>query len=70
MRNISDKRFRENQNTRFMLNYILFSENRAVYENVEKNGRIIQATDGTTTRRVRFACWINKSRIQTHTQNM
>jgi len=29
-----------------MFNYILFSENRAFYESVEKCGRIEQATDG------------------------
>ena len=47
-----------------MFNNLLFFENLAVYENVGKYGRIGQATW-----RVCFACWINKSRIQTHTQN-
>jgi hypothetical protein len=54
--NASDKRCRENQNTHFVFNIILFSENRVFYENVEKNGGIEQAADGNTTRRVRFAC--------------
>jgi hypothetical protein len=36
MRNVSDKRCRENQNTHFIFNNF-FSENRAVYEIVWKN---------------------------------
>ena len=69
MRNVSDKICRENQNTKFTFNNILFSENRAVYVTVEKYGRIGQATDGNITRRVRFEFWINESGIQIHTQN-
>ena len=36
MRNVLDKSFRENQNTRFVF-YKVFSENRAVYEIMSKN---------------------------------
>jgi len=36
MRNVSEKRCRENQNTHFMFNNF-FSENRAIYEIMWKN---------------------------------
>jgi hypothetical protein len=36
MRNVLDERYRENQNTRFILNNF-FSENRTVYEIKSKN---------------------------------
>jgi hypothetical protein len=46
-----------------------FSENRAVYELMwNVYGRARQATDDNIIRRMRFACRINKTRIQTHTQ--
>jgi hypothetical protein len=59
MKNISVRSCRENQNTFFFQNPS--SENRAVYENVEKYGRARQASDDTIIRRMRFACWINKA---------
>jgi hypothetical protein len=42
------------------LDSITFSENRAVYENVEKYGRAGQATDDNITRCMQFAGWITK----------
>ena len=38
-----------------------FFENRAVYEIWEKYDRARQVTDDNIIRRMRFACWINKS---------
>jgi hypothetical protein len=37
MRNVLDKRYRENQNTHFMFNNFFFSENRTVYDIMSKN---------------------------------
>jgi replication initiation and membrane attachment protein DnaB len=54
------KRFVEKIKTHFMFNNI-FSENCAVYENVEKYGTDGQDTDDNITRRMRFECWINKT---------
>jgi hypothetical protein len=45
MRNASNKSCIENQNTRFVLNKIS-SENRAVYDNVEKYGGAREAASG------------------------
>jgi hypothetical protein len=53
MRNISDKSFRENQNTHFV-----FSNLR---NNVEKYCTAGQTTDNNINRRVRIACWITKA---------
>ena len=54
---------RENQNTYF--NKSFFSENRAVFNTVEKCGTVRQATDDII-RRMRFARWIFKA---TYTQS-
>jgi hypothetical protein len=40
---------------------ITFHENRAVYEIMWKNMVERQASDDNITRRMRFACWINKA---------
>jgi len=57
MRNISNKSYRENQNTHFMFNNFL---NRAVYEITWKN--ILEPIrPQTTIWRVCFACWIPKA---------
>jgi hypothetical protein len=37
MRNVLNKSYKENQNTHFMFNNVLFPENRAVYEIMSKN---------------------------------
>ena len=45
-----------------------FSENRAVlWDDVEKYGRIKQATDDDIIWRMRFACWIIKT-TDTHSE--
>ena len=46
-----------------------FTENRSVYEIIwgKKNGSPKQATDGSTMRRMRFACRATTANIQTHT---
>jgi len=44
MRNVREKCCRENQNRRFVFK-VFFSENRAVYENVEKYCRAGQVTE-------------------------
>jgi hypothetical protein len=40
---------------------VTFSENRAVYLNVEKYGTARQAIDDHIIQRMRFACWIPKA---------
>jgi len=36
----------------------------------KKYGRARQDTDDNIKQRMRFACWINETRIQPHTQNI
>jgi len=58
MKNVSDKRCRENQNTHFMFSTFFF-ENRTVYEmwkNILERGR-----SQMTIWRMRIACWIPKA---------
>ena len=60
IRNVSNKPFRENQNTHFMFNNF-FSENCAVYEiNVEKYCTPRQATGENMIQHMCIACWITK----------
>jgi len=62
MKNVSDKTYRENQNTNFVFNNSSPPpENRALYEVMWKNkhGRVGQATDDNVIRRMRFVCRIN-----------
>ena len=62
---------RENQNTHFYPITLFFFKNPALYEIMwKKYGRARQETDDNIIQRMRFACWIIKIRIQTHTQNM
>jgi len=65
MRNVSDKSYRENQNTHFVFSDFFF-ENRAVYETIWKNtvepGRLHM-----TICRMRIACWIPKA-TNTHSE--
>jgi hypothetical protein len=58
MRNISDKRCRENQNTHFVLGN--FFENHAVYEIKWKN-IVERDRPHMKTRCLRISCWISKS---------
>jgi hypothetical protein len=68
MRNISDKRYRENQNTHFMFNN-LFLETRAVYEKMWKSMVESDRPQITIQYGACFACWITKA-TDTHIQNM
>ena len=62
---------RENQNTS-MFNKFPHPPRKSyrLWDNAEKYGRGIQATDGNVIWRMRFACWITKAKKNTHTQNM
>ena len=64
--NVSDKICRENQNTHFMFNNFFFRQSCRLWDNVEKCGRTVQATDDNTIRSIRFLCWISKA-THTHT---
>jgi hypothetical protein len=65
MKNISDKRCRENQNTHFEFSNFV-SENRAFYEIMWKN--IVEADrPQMATWRTRFAFWIHKA-ANTHSE--
>ena len=57
MRNILDKRCRENQNTYFMSNNFL-TKIVPFMDKAEKCGRNGKATDDNIIWRMRFACWI------------
>ena len=62
IRNVSDKRCRENQNTHFVFNKLFFFlENRAVYEIMWKN-IVERGRSQMTIWRLRIACWIPKAR--------
>jgi len=67
MRNISDKRCTQTQNTHFMFNNSFFSENRDVYEKMRKNLIDTQAIDGNTYGA--YAAYAGQQKLQTHTQN-
>ena len=59
MRIVSDRRCRENQNSHFMFNNILFFENGTVFEIVwKKYSRAGQATDDNIIRPMPIAYWI------------
>jgi hypothetical protein len=61
MRNTSDESSRENRNTYFMLNNVLFYPRKSchLWDHVEKYGTAGQATDDDITRRIRFGFWVN-----------
>ena len=62
VRNVSDKSYRENQNTHFMFNNYFFPESCALlWHNVEKYGGARGATDDVTIWRIRVACWVAKA---------
>jgi hypothetical protein len=60
MRNISDKRCRENQNTHCMFNNFVPKIVQFMKE-CGKYGRIRHTTYDNIIRRMRFACWITKA---------
>jgi len=57
------KSYRENQNTRFIFSNLFFRKSCHLWDNEEKYGRVIQATDGNIIRRMRFAFWRSKATI-------
>jgi hypothetical protein len=61
-RNISNRRFRENQNTHFMFSNFMFQKSCSLGNNVEKCGGVRQGTYENITQLMRFACWKNKVR--------
>jgi len=65
MRNVSDKRCIENQNTYFVFNKCSFGDG-VSYMKIRKNV-VEPAIPQTLIRRMRVVCWITKT---THTQNM
>jgi hypothetical protein len=69
MRNVLDKRCRENQNTHFMFNN--FSENCALYEIMSKN--VVQPErPQMTSQSICFSCWIitiTRTYARAHTHN-
>ena len=65
IRNFSDKRCRENQNTHFMFNSFI-EKSHHLWENVKKYCTVRQVTDGNIIWHMHFACWITVARIQTH----
>ena len=63
VRNVSNKRCRENQNINFMFRN--FSRKCAVYEMMSKN--MVEPDRQQTIWRMRVACWISKdTRVQAH----
>ena len=69
LRNVADKRCRENQNIHFIFNAFFFNENSAVYEIMWKN---IVEQDGPQMTMEYSACALHAAylRLQTPTQNM
>jgi len=65
MKNVSDKRYRENQNTH-LCSVFFFSENPTVYEIMCRN-IVEQGRPQVTTWRMRILCWLPKA-TNTHTQ--
>jgi len=69
MRNVSDKSCRENQNTHFV--FINFFRNSCHFlDNVGKYCIGVQVTDDSIIWRMRTACWLNKTKTQTHNHNI
>ena len=60
MRNFSGK-IVENVKTYFVFDKVFFPKIVPILDNVQDNGRSIDATDGNTIRRTRFSSWITKS---------
>jgi hypothetical protein len=67
IKNVSEKRFRENHNTKFVHNNFLFRKSYRLWDIVGKYGKARQATDDYIIRRMRNACCITKVR-NTHSE--
>jgi len=61
MRNVSEKCFRENQNTHFIFNDLFLFENRALYELMWKN-TVMPSRLQITIWRMRIAPWIPEAK--------
>jgi hypothetical protein len=57
-RDVSDKRYRDNQNTSYSITF--FCENRAVYEIMWKE-TVDRVRPQMTIQRIRFVCWITRA---------
>ena len=66
MRNVSDKSFRENQNTHFVFSDFFLLENRSLYEIMWKNLVELDRPQMTIWR-MRVVCWIPKA-TNTHSE--
>jgi len=60
IRNVADKRCRENQNAQFVLNNC-FSKSCRLWDNMEKYDTARDVTDDRIIHSMRFACFINKA---------
>jgi hypothetical protein len=67
-RNVSDKNFRENQDTHFIFRNF-FRKSCRLWNNLEKNGKAKQVTDSNMMKCMRFAYWIGNS-TGTHMENV
>jgi hypothetical protein len=65
MRNVSDIYCRENQNTYFVLSFFFFPKIVPLWDNVEKCGRAVQATDDSMVHAL--ACWMTEA-TDTHSK--
>ena len=59
---LSEKTFRENENTKFIFNNDFPRKSCRLWNNVVKKGTARQTTDDSIIRRMRFACWITKTK--------
>ena len=69
MRNVVDKVI-EKTKTHVLCSITFFQKPCRLWVNVEKYGRTTQVTGDNTIRRMCFACWITKTRIQTDAHNI
>ena len=69
MRSVSDKSCKENQNAYFMFQLLFSRESFRLCENVQKFGRIEQATDENITWQCALHCWIPKA-TNTHSEHV
>jgi len=68
MRNVSDKSYRENQNTYFIFNHFFFFRKSChLRDSAKKYGVAGHASDDSKIERMRIACWITKT-ADTHSE--